>query len=91
MTRKLPTDETQAPGHFGNRGPEGTPSHSHRADREERLQRTRDQAPDDSAGQLTARPGGRKDTPEGLRPGLEPSSADQRAQKATDRIRKQEI
>ena len=60
------SDASKDPGHFGNQGPK--PRKTLVLDKEERHQRTRDQAPDDSAGELTsARPKGRDDTPEGLR------------------------
>jgi hypothetical protein len=56
--------DTKAPGHFGNQGP----SHRRPAGEglEERHQRTRDQAPSDVDGEMTARSHGREDLPEGL-------------------------
>ena len=67
-------DASKAPGHFGNQGPK--PRKTLMLDKEERHQRTKDQAPDDSAGELTSdRPKGRDDIPEGLKSGLQPPKA----------------
>ena len=64
MTSK--PDPSKAPGHFGNQG--NVLAKTSPVDKEERHQRRKDHAPDDSAGELTsARPKGRDDTPEGLR------------------------
>ena len=67
-------DASKDPGHFGNQGTE--PSKTSPIDKEERHQRTRDQAPDDSSGELTAgQPSGRDDMPEGVKSGLRPPKA----------------
>ena len=72
MTSK--PDASKDPGHFGNQGPK--PRKTLVLDKEERHQREKAQAPDDSSGELTAdRPSGRDDMPEGLKSGLQPPKA----------------
>jgi hypothetical protein len=65
-------NQSKAPGEFGNQGPEPPSRRARKVDREERLQRTKDQAPSDQGGALRterAAAQGREDLPEGLAPG----------------------
>jgi hypothetical protein len=65
-------NESKAPGEFGNQGPEPPSRRVRKVDREERLQRTKDQAPSDQGGTMRAERAnaqGREDLPEGLEPG----------------------
>ena len=65
-------NESKAPGQFGNQGSEPPARGVPAQDKEERLQRTRDQAPSDQDGAMRAKRAnalGREDLPEGLAPG----------------------
>jgi hypothetical protein len=62
-------NESKAPGEFGNQGPEPSSRRARKVDTEERLQRTKDQAPSDQGGTMRterANAQGREDLPEGL-------------------------
>ena len=78
----IKSDASKDPGHFGNEGLK--PRKTLVLDKEERHQQRKNQAPDDSAGDLTQdQPRGRDDTPEGLkgeqRQPRPPSKPDRRA------------
>ena len=53
MTKQKGQQDTQAPGHYGNKGAETNSDVSKGSDREEQYQRNRDQAPSDQGGQLS--------------------------------------
>ncbi len=81
-------NEGKAPGEFGNQGPEPPSRRARGEDREERLQRTKDQAPTDQGGTMRterANAQGREDLPEGLAPGEPKATAARKRDPRTPR------